>query len=137
MKEKKLLQDNLEKQKAIFKEWDEKYKLLCKTHGIEERKIEDKVHGNLLKRTNEKEENENQEEVNLVPVVEKQVSKRNEIVKRVLYEDVMNFGYELNMTLKIKRIEYYTVEKTLFPEKLKKKEGTQISLKDVIEALKK
>ena len=92
LKEKKLLQDNLEKQKAIFKEWDEKYKLLCKTHGIEERKIEDKAHGKLLKRSNEIDENENLDEISMIVQEQEQPNKKKEIVQQVLYEDVMNYG---------------------------------------------
>ena len=71
MKEKKLLQDNLDKQKAIFKDCDEKYKLLCKTHGIEERKIEDKAHGLKLKRANDIEDIEAAEKASII-ILEKE-----------------------------------------------------------------
>lgn len=91
LKEKKLLQDNLEKQKAIFKELDDKYKLLCKTHGIEERKIEEKAHGNVLKKANEVDEAENPDEPSFMIVLEP-TNKKKEIVKQVLFEDVMNYG---------------------------------------------
>lgn len=88
-----MLQDNLEKQKSIFKEWDEKYKLVCKTHGIEERKTEDnKLQSHILKRVVDKEDTENNEEISIIVLPEKQQIIKKEIVKRVLYEDVMNYG---------------------------------------------
>lgn len=87
------MQDNLEKQKTTFKEWDEKYKLFCKAHGIEERKPEDnKLQGHILKRVVEKEDTENNEDISMIVLPEKQQIVTKEIVNRVLYEDVMNYG---------------------------------------------
>ena len=92
MKEKKLLQDNLEKQKVIFKDWDDKYKGLCKTHGIEERKIEEKAHGNLLRRSNDIEEMDNPDDNSVIVGEEPETYQKKEIVKQVLYDDVINYG---------------------------------------------
>jgi len=67
--------------------------MLCKAHGIEERKIEEKAHGNLLKRSNDLEEIDNPEETSVI--VGEQTNKKKEIVKQVLFEDVMNYGISI------------------------------------------
>lgn len=82
----------MEKQKIIFKDWDDKYKNLCKTHGIDDRKIEEKAHGNILRRSNDIEEMDNPEDNSVIVGEEPETYQKKEIVKQVLYEDVINYG---------------------------------------------